>query len=86
MHPYLRYGIAIGALGTSLPPRLVRHGAYFDFMVVHDGDSPSESEWIELCDILTAEVRASREIQKVLDRLGPVERIRVLHRPLIIKR
>jgi hypothetical protein len=34
VHPYLRYGVLIGDFGTALPGRLIRHGAYFDFMMV----------------------------------------------------
>jgi hypothetical protein len=34
VHPYLRYGVFVGGReGASLPGRLFRHGAFFDFML-----------------------------------------------------
>jgi hypothetical protein len=44
VHPYLRYGVLIGAFGAALPGRLIRHGAYFDFMMVWSSDEPSSEE------------------------------------------
>jgi hypothetical protein len=42
VHPYLRYGILVGAFADTLPGRLIRHGAYFDFMMVWPGEEPSK--------------------------------------------
>jgi hypothetical protein len=79
VHPYLRYGTVIADYGSSIPPRLIRHGAYFDFIVVWEEAEPSNVEWEDLTDILMLEVRASRILQEVLS--GKVKHHR-LHRPL----
>ncbi len=45
VHPYLRYGILLGAREHyPLPGRLVRHGAYFDFMVSWEAEVPTKTE------------------------------------------
>ncbi len=83
VHPYLRYGIIIGGLGKSLPPRLVRHGAYFDFMMVFDQFELTDSEWSELISIVKQEIKASRALQQLLiDRTKGRKKYRTLHRPL----
>lgn len=87
VHPYLRYGIAIGNWGDGrFPPRLLKHGAYFDFMLIQSGIAPSQQEWPYLIDTLTAEVRASRDLQAMLARtltsgLSP----KLIHRQLLLK-
>lgn len=83
VHPYLRYGILIGAFDTALPGRLIRHGAYFDFMMVWQAEEPSEKEWSGLTDLLADEIEASRTLQTLLtDRTRSRKRFRLLHRPL----
>src|SRR4051812_41605171 len=53
VHPYLRYGILIGAYGGRvLPGRLIRHGAYFDFMAVVEGADLTDRDWAELSEVL----------------------------------
>lgn len=46
VHPYLRYGPLIDSYGSAvLPARLVRHGAYFDFMAVWEKADPAGPKW-----------------------------------------
>lgn len=83
VHPYLRYGMLVGSYGSVLPARLVRHGAYFDFMAVWEEAEPSATEWEELVDVLRLEVRASRLLQELLSGAGKGKRtFRMLHRRL----
>jgi hypothetical protein len=83
VHPYLRYGMLIGNYGSAVPKRLVRHGAYFDFMAVWEDAKASRAEWEELVDVLMDEVRASRALQELLSRSSRAGRpFRMLHRPL----
>jgi hypothetical protein len=85
VHPYLRYGILIGDYGTAVPSRLVRHGAFFDFMTIWRGPKPARVEWRELIDVLRSEIEASRTLQKVLGRRSKGgKRFRLLHRPLVL--
>jgi hypothetical protein len=87
VHPYLRYGILVGGWGNHpLPPRLVRHGAYFDFMAILQERTPTEAEFDEIGEILRQEVRASRQLQSLLtDKSGGKKIYRLLHRPLVLK-
>jgi hypothetical protein len=84
VHPYLRYGILVGAFDTGLPGRPIRHGAYFDFMMVLSAEQPSKKEWSELKRALAEEVAASRTLQSMLteSRSRERKRIRLLHRRL----
>jgi hypothetical protein len=84
VHPYLRYGILVGGWeGGPLPARLVRHGAYFDYMAVFDGKDLTPEERTGLSSILQDEVVASRALQSLLtDRTAGRRRYRILHRPL----
>ncbi len=87
VHPYLRYGILIGAFDTAVPGRLVRHGAYFDFMMVWQNAEPTEDEWTDLRQMVADELQASRALQELLDesRLRSRKRFRLLHRPLRLR-
>jgi hypothetical protein len=87
VHPYLRYGILIGNWqGYPLPPRLARHGAFFDFMAVLEGTEPSQREWNELGGVLCQEVVASRKMQLLLSRRSAAcPSYWLLHRPLILE-
>jgi hypothetical protein len=67
VHPYLRYGIFLGARGNlALPGRLYRHGAEFDFMVSWKGLEPNMAELDGLVDLITSEVEASRLLQHLM--------------------
>ncbi len=88
VHPYLRYGILLGARAHyPIPGRLVRHGAYFDFMLSWVSCTPSEIELRNLLDVLLDEVRASRELEEILysSRSPNRKRYIVLHRPLRLR-
>ncbi|MBI3821691.1 MAG: hypothetical protein HY289_03315 [Planctomycetes bacterium] len=84
VHPYLRYGILIGAFDDAIPGRLIRHGAFFDFMMVWQTEEPSNKEWSEFVDVIADEVVASRTLQALLteNRIRGRKRFRLLHRPL----
>jgi hypothetical protein len=87
VHPYLRYGVLIGEFGTSLPGRLIRHGAYFDFMMVWPSQGPTAGEWTELVNLLKDEVKASRILWSLLteSRARDRKKFWLLHRPLVVK-
>jgi hypothetical protein len=85
VHPYLRYGILIGDHARkALPGRLIRHGAYFDFMLSWAGAQPSDEEWKVVCHVVGKEIIASRTLQELLttSRVAARRKITVLHRPL----
>jgi len=85
VHPFLRYGILVGAWGgTAVPGRLIRHGAYFDFMMVWEFSEPGAGEWRDFVDLIRLEIEASRRMQMLLmeSRTRGRQRFRLLHRPL----
>lgn len=83
VHPYLRYGILVGGYGARLPGRLIRHGAYFDFMAVWADEQPDKREWEALIDVLVKEVRSSRDLESLLSHGSQHQkRVTVLHRNL----
>ncbi len=85
IHPYLRYGILIGAWGkTALPPRLLHHGEHFDFMMCWPELEPDSELWDTWLAVLAAEVVASRQTQKLLTRGGDPGQAtyRLIHRQL----
>lgn len=88
VHPYLRYGILIGNLKHySLPGRLFRHGAYFDFMLSWKDFKPSDNEWKNFLDIINSEIEYSEQLEEILfkSRSKNRKRYTVLHRPLYLK-
>ena len=88
VHPYVRYGILIGDREHyPLPGRLYRHGAYFDFMLSWIGTKPTATELRSATNVLTQEVRASRQLEEILysSRSPRRKRYTVLHRPLVLK-
>ena len=87
VQPYRRYGILVANYGEAVPPRLVRHGAFFDFMLAWNDLEPTEMEWSDLLQVVTDEVRASRQLQELLaDRSRSRPTYRLLHRPLRLER
>ncbi len=86
VHPYLRYGILVGEFDNALPGRLMRHGAYFDFMMAWVAREPAPTEWRSFIEVLIAEVRASRLLQSLLTgtRSRSRPRFQLLHRPLVL--
>ncbi|MBL8822278.1 MAG: hypothetical protein JNJ77_06780 [Planctomycetia bacterium] len=87
VHPYLRYGILVGNFDTALPGRLIRHGTYFDFMIVWPAEHPSKREWSDFVGVLIEEAQASRCLQSLLteSRQRQRKRYQILHRPLRLK-
>lgn len=87
VHPYLRYGILVGNFGSALPGRLIRHGAYFDFMMTWQQVEPTNSEWKTLVTLLQNELKASRALQRLLSgrRRKNQETFNLLHRPLVLR-
>lgn len=83
IHPYLRYGFLAGA-HNGIPVRLVKHGAYFDFMATWQAEEPSQPEWEFLLETLNSEIKASRNLQNLLKDSRSPDRIKYqgLHRPL----
>jgi hypothetical protein len=83
VHPYLRYGFLAGR-SHAIPGRLIRHGAYFDFMASWVGLEPTKKEWRDFIAVLKEELVASRTIQEILTTtlLRSKTRYSVLHRPL----
>jgi hypothetical protein len=82
VHPYLRYGILVGGQKT-LPQRLVRHGANFDFMLTWKLFEASPEEWSNFYNLLLHEIKVSRELQNVFKRKD--KQYRSLHRKLILE-
>jgi hypothetical protein len=88
VHPYLRYGILVGnRRHYALPSRLVRHGAYFDFMLSWEAYAPSTAEFDALLDLIECEARASRDLEEILyqSRKPDHKRYWCLYRPLHLK-
>ncbi len=87
VHPYLRYGLLIGGFdGLSLPVRVLKHGANFDFIVAWEGPEPKGVTRERLGAIIVAEVDASRVLTSLVLKsgvaaMGPV---RMIHRPLTL--
>lgn len=79
VHPYLRYGLVIGDHPGEFPRRLLWHGHQFDFMMVLASRQLSAKDRRELLGLLRAEIKASRQLSKVL---AGKSGIRVLHRKL----
>lgn len=87
VHPYLRYGFLVGGI-HGVPLRLIKHGAYFDFMVSWLSLEPTLEEWRNFIEVLREEVVASRTIQEILTRPPSASKTRynVFHRPLRLGR
>jgi hypothetical protein len=88
VHPYLRYGILAGEREHyAIPGRLVKHGAYFDFMVAWSAAKPTNREWLAFTVLLADEVKAARTMQELLktNRLLRRKKYHILHRPLVLK-
>jgi len=67
VHPYLRYGFLAGdRKDFGIPPRLVRHGQQFDFMITWKKMQPSQTEWKSFLDLIVNEVATSSQLQTLL--------------------
>jgi hypothetical protein len=87
VHPYLRYGFLAGERKHhAIPPRLVKHGAHFDFMATWCAAEPTKGEWKDFCALVKEEIKASRTLQELLkDRSTARRKYSILHRPLVLK-
>lgn len=88
VHPYLRYGfLAAEREHYAIPVRLVKHGAYFDFMVTWRAGKPTKAEWNAFRELIVEEVKASRKLQDLLrtNRSATRTKYHILHRPLVLK-
>ena len=88
VHPYLRYGIIIGErTHYPLPGRLYRHGAHFDFMMSFQSYEPTEQEMVDLVQLLHSEIKASRQLERIIyeSRKPGRDRYTILHRRLELK-
>ncbi|EGU9030363.1 hypothetical protein GA076_19070 [Vibrio parahaemolyticus] len=86
VHPYLRYGMFIGGIGTGgVPTRLLRHGEAFDFMIAWEDYKPTDNEKQVLFDILASEVEASKQLEQILynNRTKERKKFTAYHRPLV---
>lgn len=82
VHPYLRYGIAIGGMDGPVPKRLVRHGHNFDFMMTIGGEKLTNTGRSQLVELIVEEVRASQTIERLLTEKAD---IKLLHRKLEVR-
>lgn len=88
VHPYLRYGVLIGERKVSgIPRRLIRHGAYFDFLVTWQTTDARPKVLAQFCDLLIDEVRASRHLQNLLSNRRSAQETKhtIFHRPLRVR-
>jgi hypothetical protein len=88
VHPYLRYGILLGERKHyAIPVRLIKHGAYFDFMIAWQAAEPSKTEWPAFITLLGQEIDASRTMLKLLktNRSLSRDKYNIFHKPLVVK-
>ena len=85
VHPYLRYGIMIGGVGsTPLPGRLYRHGTAFDFMMSFGSLKPTKAEADRFGQVVDDEIEASRQLERIVydTRKKDRDKYTLLHRKL----
>lgn len=88
VHPYLRYGVMLGARKKyPLPGRLYRHGTQFDFMISFVGHEPTEQELVDFVHLLHSRIEASRTLEKMIyeSRKPGRDQYTVLQRRLDVK-
>jgi hypothetical protein len=88
VHPYLRYGILLGEREHyAIPVRLVKHGAYFNFMIAGRAAEPTTNEWRAFVTLLSEEISASRAMLELLktNRLPSRKKDHIFHKPLLFK-
>ena len=67
VHPFLRYGILIGnRKHYSLPGRLFRHGAHFDFMLSWSEFIASDKEWKAFIELIKDEIKFSQQLEEII--------------------
>ena len=88
VHPYLRYGVLIGARSdNTVPVRLFRHGDHFDFIITWAEEVPSQAEWESFLALITEEIQVSRKIQELSNtsRSPSKPKYSIIHRQLRFK-
>lgn len=88
VHPYLRYGVLLGEREHyAIPARLVKHGAYFDFMVAWRRAAPNDGEWQAFTELLGEEITASRSMLDLLitNRSTQRKRYHIFRRRVVLK-
>jgi hypothetical protein len=88
VHPYLRYGILLGEREHyAIPVRLVKHGAYFDFMIAWRAAEPTTNEWRAFVTLLSEEISASRAMLELLktNRLPSRKKYHIFHKSLLFE-
>jgi hypothetical protein len=70
-----------------VPVRLVKHGAYFDFMIAWRRAEPTDPEWRTFTKLLGDEITASRTLLELLStgRARGRKKYHALHRPIVLK-
>ncbi len=84
VHPYLRYGILIGAL-PYVPLRLFRHGSHFDFMITWSDELPNPDEWQYFENLIMEEIEASRQLQNFIESKRVAGNYRIVRRKLLLE-
>lgn len=74
VYPYLRYGFLIGGV-PSLPPRLLRLGTDFDF-ILRMSNPPLQKEKDQLTSLLKEEIETSQKLGQIFSRKASVEFLR----------
>lgn len=80
VYPYLRYGFLIGDV-ASLPPRLLRLGTDFDF-ILRMSNPPIQVERDQFISLLKEEVETSKYLSQLLSGQSKVE---FVHRKIVIE-
>lgn len=80
VYPYLRYGFLIGDVAI-LPPRLLRLGTDFDF-ILRMSNPPGDEEIKQFSSLLKEEIDTSKKLGQVFSRQTRVE---LLRRKIIIE-
>jgi hypothetical protein len=83
VHPYLRYGVVIarGEARQVISSKMMRHGQHFDFMLIIEPGKLSAADRKRLCELLTDEIHASEELERLLQ--SKKTNIRLVHRKLV---
>jgi hypothetical protein len=83
VHPYLRYGVVIarGQARQAISSKMMRHGQHFDFMLIIEPGNLSAPDQKQLCELLKDEIRASAELERLLQ--SKKMNIRLVHRKLV---
>jgi len=85
VHPYLRYGILIGSI-SSVPLRLFRHGAHFDFMITWKAEMPNAGEQHRFQEMMMEEVEASQQLQRFIEANRASDKYSMVRRKLVLSR